>query len=39
VIVDAFDRPLEFDTDMSKRWSGIVAASQPLADQIRSLIA
>jgi myo-inositol-1(or 4)-monophosphatase len=39
VIVDAFDRPLEFDIDMSKRWSGIVAASQPLADEIRSLIA
>jgi len=39
VVVDAYDRPLEFDTDMSRRWSGIVAASQPLADEIRSLIA
>jgi myo-inositol-1(or 4)-monophosphatase len=38
VIVDVFDRPLEFDTDMSKRWSGIIAASQSLADEIRSLI-
>lgn len=37
-IIDAYDRPLEFDTDMSKRWSGIVAASQLLADEIRSLI-
>ena len=38
LVVDAFDRPLGFDTDMSKRWSGIVAASLPLADEIRSLI-
>ncbi|MDA0370264.1 MAG: inositol monophosphatase [Actinomycetota bacterium] len=38
VVVDAFDRPLEFDIDMSKRWSGIVAATRPLAEEIRSLI-
>ena len=34
VIVDAFSRPLVFDTDMSKRWSGVVAATQELADEI-----
>ena len=39
VIVDAFGRPLEFDTDMSRRWSGVVAASRSLAEEICSLIA
>ncbi|MDA3012873.1 MAG: inositol monophosphatase, partial [Actinomycetota bacterium] len=39
VIVDAFGRPLEYDTDMSRRWSGVVASSRALADQICSLIA
>lgn len=38
VIIDAFGRPLGFDTDLSKRWSGIVAATPELADQIRSII-
>lgn len=39
VIIDAFDRPIGFETDMSKRWSGIVAATPQLADEIRSKIA
>lgn len=38
VIIDSFGRPIEFDTDMSRRWSGIVAATPSLADEIRSLI-
>ena len=39
VVVDAFGRPLEFDTDMSRRWSGVVAATSELADEICTLIA
>ena len=39
VVVDAFGRPLELDTDMSRRWSGVVASTQALADEICSLIA
>ncbi|NBU56276.1 MAG: inositol monophosphatase, partial [Acidimicrobiia bacterium] len=39
VVVDAFGRPLELDTNMARRWSGVVAATQVLADEICSLIA
>lgn len=38
VLVDAFDRRLEIDPDLTRRWSGIVAATADLADEIRSLI-
>lgn len=38
VVIDAYDRPLDFDVDMSKRWSGIVAATRELADEIAQLI-
>lgn len=38
VIIDAFGRPIDFDTDMSKRWSGVVAATPALAEEIQSLI-
>jgi myo-inositol-1(or 4)-monophosphatase len=33
-LVDLHSRPVEFDTDLEKRWSGIAAASRPLADEI-----
>lgn len=38
VVVDAFDRPIEFDIDLTKRWSGIVAATPELADQLQRLV-
>ena len=37
-VIDAFGRPLEFDTDLTRRWSGIVAASPALADEIAAQI-
>jgi myo-inositol-1(or 4)-monophosphatase len=39
VVTDALDRPIEFSTDLSKRWSGIVAATGELADELRKVIA
>lgn len=38
VVIDAFDRPVELDPDMTRRWSGIVAASGELAEQIAVVI-
>lgn len=38
IVVDAFDRPIEFDIDLTKRWSGIIAASSELGREIQSLI-
>ncbi|MFE3001706.1 hypothetical protein ACFXG4_42850, partial [Nocardia sp. NPDC059246] len=32
VVGDLFDRPIEFDTDLTRRWSGVVATSQSLLD-------
>ncbi|MCB8910779.1 inositol monophosphatase [Rhodococcus rhodochrous] len=37
-VIDAFDRPIEFDTDLTKRWSGIVAATEELAYELRSTV-
>ena len=37
-VLDAFGRPLEISTDLSLRWSGVVAATQELAEQIASEI-
>jgi myo-inositol-1(or 4)-monophosphatase len=37
-VIDAFGRPLEIDTDLSRRWSGVVAATRELAEQIASAI-
>ena len=34
VIIDVQGRPIEFDTDLSRRWSGIAAATRDLADEI-----
>jgi myo-inositol-1(or 4)-monophosphatase len=39
VVTDALDRPIEFSTDLSKRWCGIVAATRELADELREVIA
>lgn len=38
VVIDAFDRPIEFDIDLTRRWSGIVAATPELADQLQHLV-
>lgn len=38
-VCDAFGRPLDFDHDLTKRYSGIVAASRPLAEEIAALVA
>lgn len=32
--IDLHGRPLEFDTDLTRRWSGIVAATQRLAESL-----
>ncbi|MFB8275310.1 inositol monophosphatase family protein [Nocardia colli] len=37
-VLDAFDRPIGFDTDLTRRWSGIVAATAELAAELRALI-
>ncbi|MFD6160899.1 inositol monophosphatase family protein [Nocardia sp. NPDC060256] len=37
-VIDAFDRPITFDTDLTRRWSGIVAATPELAAELRDLI-
>ncbi|REE75735.1 D-fructose 1,6-bisphosphatase [Rhodococcus wratislaviensis] len=39
VVLDAFGRPVEFDTDLTRRWSGIVAATPELGEELRTLIA
>jgi myo-inositol-1(or 4)-monophosphatase len=38
VVADAFARPIEFSTDLSKRWSGIVAATAELAAELQAVI-
>jgi myo-inositol-1(or 4)-monophosphatase len=38
VVGDAFARPIEFSTDLSKRWSGIVAATAELAAELQAVI-
>jgi myo-inositol-1(or 4)-monophosphatase len=37
VVVDLHGRPVEFTTDITGRWSGICAATQPLADELAAL--
>ena len=39
VVVDALGRPIEIDVDLTRRWSGIVAATPELADELRAAIA
>lgn len=37
-VVDAHDRPIELDLDLTRRWSGIVAASDALAAELQEMI-
>lgn len=37
-VVDAHGRPIELDLDLSRRWSGIVAATPQLAEDLQRLI-
>ncbi|GAA4283288.1 bifunctional fructose-bisphosphatase/inositol-phosphate phosphatase [Brevibacterium daeguense] len=38
VLVDAHGRPFELDLDLTRRWSGVVAATPELADEMCALI-
>jgi myo-inositol-1(or 4)-monophosphatase len=38
VVADAFGRPLDFGTDLTRRWSGIVAATGELAAELAAVI-
>lgn len=38
VVTDVFGRPVEFTTNIEGRWSGVVAASQDLADELIEVI-
>lgn len=38
-VCDAFGRPIEYSTDLTQRFSGIIAASQQLAEEITEVIA
>jgi myo-inositol-1(or 4)-monophosphatase len=35
---DVFGRPLELDTDLTRRWSGVVAATPELADELAATL-
>jgi myo-inositol-1(or 4)-monophosphatase len=37
-VVDAYGRPLMFDTDLTRRWSGIVAATPAIAAELAELV-
>lgn len=37
-MIDAFGRPIVLDTDLTKRWSGICAATPALAEQLATTI-
>ncbi|TCP53607.1 D-fructose 1,6-bisphosphatase [Tamaricihabitans halophyticus] len=37
-VLDAFGRPVEIDNDLSKRWSGVVAATPLLAEELAGAI-
>jgi myo-inositol-1(or 4)-monophosphatase len=39
VVADAFGRPLDFGTDLTRRWSGIVAATPELTAELQAVIA
>lgn len=38
-VVDAYGQPVEFDSDLSRRWSGVIAASEELAEELVETIA
>ncbi|MGW3954494.1 inositol monophosphatase family protein [Streptomyces sp. NPDC004752] len=37
-VIDAYGRPVEIDPDLNRRWSGIIAATPELADQLAETI-
>ena len=37
-VIDALGRPIEIDLDLSRRWSGVVAATPALAEEIAAVI-
>jgi myo-inositol-1(or 4)-monophosphatase len=37
-VTDAFGRPVEFDTDLTRRWSGVVAATPRLAEEFGEVL-
>lgn len=37
-VIDALGRPIEVATDLSRRWSGVVAASPGLAEELAAVI-
>ncbi|WP_029088048.1 inositol monophosphatase family protein [Brevibacterium album] len=37
-VIDAFGAPLEFDTDLTRRWSGVIAATEELAEELAVVI-
>jgi myo-inositol-1(or 4)-monophosphatase len=37
-VIDAFGRPIEVANDLSRRWSGVVAASPALAEELAAVI-
>jgi myo-inositol-1(or 4)-monophosphatase len=37
-VIDALGRPIEVDNDLSRRWSGVVAASPALAEELAAVI-
>jgi myo-inositol-1(or 4)-monophosphatase len=38
-VIDAYGRPIAFDTDLRRRWSGVVASSPELAEELAIVIA
>jgi hypothetical protein len=37
-VAEVWGRPIELDADLTRRWSGIVAASTPLAEEMAEVI-
>ena len=37
-VIDALGRPIEVGSDLSRRWSGVVAASPALAEELAAVI-
>ncbi|GAA4283005.1 bifunctional fructose-bisphosphatase/inositol-phosphate phosphatase [Brevibacterium daeguense] len=37
-VIDAFGQQIEFDTDLTRRWSGVIAATPELAEEMAQVI-
>ena len=37
-VIDVLGRPIELDLDLTRRWSGVVAATPQLAERLAELI-